>query len=402
MGIETTVGTFCPFIYGKGLPAGSRNSFGTIPVYGSNGIVGWHDVPYTKGPTVVIGRKGTVGAVHYSPIPCWPIDTTFFIEYSDPQDARFTYYLLKTLGLELMNSDSAVPGLNRDAAHLRKIPLFDKTYRHAISQILGVLDEKIEVNRQICKTLEGTAQAIFKSWFVDFDPVLAKAAGKQPEGMNPEIAALFPDSFEDSETGPIPKWWKFSPCLKHLSIISGGTPKTTRHELWDGNIPWYSIGDAPPEHGVFVLKTEKSISQAGLESSSTRLLPVGTTIISARGTVGKLALTGVPMTMNQSCYGLVSISETPFWSYLTIADAVDTLKQRTHGSVFDTITRETFNNLSVIDPGNCLKQVFEGIVSPLMMAICNNVAMSHSLVSIRDFLLPKLISGKIRINDAES
>ncbi len=103
MGNETTVGAFCPFIYGKGLPAGSRNSFGSIPVYGSNGIVGWHDVPYTKGPTVVIGRKGTVGAVHYSPIPCWPIDTTFFVEYSEPQDARFKYYLLRNLGLENMN-----------------------------------------------------------------------------------------------------------------------------------------------------------------------------------------------------------------------------------------------------------------------------------------------------------
>lgn len=211
MGNETTVGSFCPFTYGKGLPAGRRNTAGSIPVYGSNGIVGWHDEPYTKGPTVIIGRKGTVGAVHYSSTPCWPIDTTFFIEFSDPQDARFTYYLLKTLGLEHMNSDSAVPGLNRNAAHLRKIPLFEKTYRHAISNILGALDDKIELNRQMCKTLEDTAQAIFKSWFVDFDPVHAKAAGKQPQGMNPEIVALFPDSFDDSEAGQLPKGWKTGP-----------------------------------------------------------------------------------------------------------------------------------------------------------------------------------------------
>ncbi|WP_110249726.1 restriction endonuclease subunit S [Chloracidobacterium thermophilum] len=118
---ETTIAKLAPFTYGKGLPERQRNANGNIPVYGSNGVVGFHDVPLTDGPTVIIGRKGTVGAVHYSPVPCWPIDTTFFITGFESTLVRYRYYLLKALGLEHMNSDSAVPGLNRDAAHSRRV-----------------------------------------------------------------------------------------------------------------------------------------------------------------------------------------------------------------------------------------------------------------------------------------
>jgi len=114
---EVTVGEFAPFNYGKGLPKRARNHSGQVPVYGSNGVVGTHDSALTDGPTVVIGRKGTVGALHYAPGPCWPIDTTFYLTGTDEALTRYRYYLLKSLGLEHMNADSAVPGLNRDAAH---------------------------------------------------------------------------------------------------------------------------------------------------------------------------------------------------------------------------------------------------------------------------------------------
>lgn len=116
-----TLGEFAPFAYGKGLPKHQRKLFGIVPVFGSNGVLGFHDEPLTAGPTVIIGRKGTIGAVHYSPTPCWPIDTTFYVTDPDPHVLRFKYYLLRSLGLEHMNADSAVPGLNRAAAHAIKI-----------------------------------------------------------------------------------------------------------------------------------------------------------------------------------------------------------------------------------------------------------------------------------------
>ena len=174
---RTTIGSFCPFSYGKGLPEKKRNPNGSFKVYGSNGIVGTHDQPLVDEPGIVIGRKGTVGAVHFASKPFWPIDTTFYVVTTTGRHLRYTYYLLKSIGLENMNADSAVPGLNRDAAHARQIlvPSYDE--QRAIAHILGSLDDKIELNRRMNKTLEATARAIFKSWFVDFDPVRAKAEG---------------------------------------------------------------------------------------------------------------------------------------------------------------------------------------------------------------------------------
>ncbi|RKY57794.1 MAG: restriction endonuclease subunit S, partial [Candidatus Latescibacterota bacterium] len=219
--ITTTIGEFCPLSYGKALPERARNSAGRVPVYGSNGIVGYHDKALTDGPTIIIGRKGTVGAVHFSPKPCWPIDTTFFVTSKDTQKLRFKYYLLKSLGLDRMNADSAVPGLNRDAAHACKVRVPPFPEQRAIAHILGTLDDKIELNRRMNETLEAMARALFKSWFVDFDPVIdnALAAGNPiPEALAekakrrlalgdkrkplPEhIRCLFPDRFVDSELG---------------------------------------------------------------------------------------------------------------------------------------------------------------------------------------------------------
>ncbi len=205
--VEKTIGDFCPFTYGKGLPARDRISHGDIPVYGSNGIVGSHIEPLTSGPTVIVGRKGTIGSVHYSSEPCWPIDTTFYLTDVDPLRLRYKYYLLKALRLDQMNADSAVPGLNRGDAHSRVFQLPPLDEQRRIAYILGTLDDKIELNRRMSQTLEAMAQALFKSWFVDFDPVQAKAEGR-PTNLPPEIDALFPDSFQDSELGKLPSGWE--------------------------------------------------------------------------------------------------------------------------------------------------------------------------------------------------
>src|SRR5690606_30690831 len=143
--------------------------------YGSNGIVDYHNTSHVKGCGIIIGRKGSVGAVHLSKSEFWPIDTSFYIEKDSIEELYFTYYLLKSLGLEHMNSDSAVPGLNRDNAHALAIRIPENSDdRKLLGSWIAKFDEKIELNTQTNQTLEQIAQAIFKSWFVDFDPVKAK------------------------------------------------------------------------------------------------------------------------------------------------------------------------------------------------------------------------------------
>src|SRR5690606_5493274 len=165
--------------------------------------------------------------------------------------------------LQSLLSGSAQPQLPiRDIKRLR-IHLPPLSEQREIARILGSLDDKIELNRRMNETLEATARAIFKSWFVDFDPVRAKAEGRQPEGMDAETAALFPDSFEESELGLIPKGWRVGRLSETIQIIGGGTPKTSVQEYWDGDIFWFSVKDIPADSDVFVIETERRITQAG-------------------------------------------------------------------------------------------------------------------------------------------
>jgi type I restriction enzyme S subunit len=325
-------------------------------------------------------------------------------EFLDPEYLK--YYLLSPR-MQAYMQKMAAAGATRQA--LTKGMIEDYTIpapsiatQKRISEVLGNLDDKIELNRQMNATLEAIARAIFTSWFVDFDPVHVKARGEAPAGMDAATAALFPDAFVDSALGPIPAGWDVRPFSEVIKIITGGTPRTSVSEYWDGgSIPWFSVKDTPAPSNVFVIDTERKVTQAGIENSSAKMLPVGTTIISARGTVGKLAMVGVPMSMNQSCYGIRdAIGEFDYYSYFHLKSVVAKLQQRTHGSVFDTITKRTFKTIQVVMPTMELMQAFEALVNPLLDHVRANVLESQTLADLRDTLLPKLISGELRIPDA--
>lgn len=320
-------------------------------------------------------------------------------------DARFLAYSLQTRAVKdwlLQNSTgSTMASLN--SATIGRIPLSLPTLaeQSAIADVLESIDDRITLVRETNATLEAMAQALFKSWFVDFNPVHAKQQGRAPEGMDAATAALFPDSFEESELGMVPKGWKSTSFFETIQIIGGGTPKTSNTEFWGGEIPWYSVVDAPSGSDIFVVDTEKKITEAGLNGSSTKLLPKWTTIISARGTVGKLALTGCEMAMNQSCYGLRGKSEADFFTYFSTKRLVASLKQKAHGSVFDTITQETFKGVDVVLPVPEILLEFERQVEPVLERVLMNLQTANSLSELRDTLLPRLISGQLRLPEAQ-
>lgn len=298
-----------------------------------------------------------------------------------------------------------------------------------ITDILSGLDKKIELNNKINQNLESIAQAIFKSWFIDFEPVRAKIAAKQ-EGKDAELAAmcaisgkseaeveqmakedfaelqatatLFPDELVESELGEVPKGWDKYSLSKMITLIGGGTPKRSEPNYWNGDIFWFSVKDVPNEGEVFVITTQEKISELGLNKSSTKLLPVGTTIITARGTVGKIALVGYEMAMNQSCYGVQGINGVrQFMTYYLIKNAVEVLKKNTHGAVFDTITQSTFDTVTSIKPSIEMMDLFESKVEKIMGHIKNNLYENNSLIALRDTLLPKLLSGELDVSGVQ-
>jgi type I restriction enzyme, S subunit len=320
-------------------------------------------------------------------------------------DARFYFYYLQSHHgraaiRSIVEQGAGASGIRGSDLGRLEVLWRPVSEQRAVAHILGALDDKIELNRRMNETLEAMARALFKSWFVDFDPVRAKAEGRDT-GLPRHIAELFPDSFEDSELGEVPRGWGVRPFSDTIEIIGGGTPKTSTAEYWHGDIPWFSVVDAPADSHVWVLDTVKKVTRAGVENSSTHVLPVGTTIISARGTVGRIALVGVPMAMNQSCYGLRGLSgKHGFFNYYSTRELVARLQQHAHGSVFDTITRDTLAGVSVVVPPEELVDEFEKRVGPFLERMRAHLLAVRSLTSVRDTLLPKLVSGELRVDIA--
>ena len=187
-----------------------------------------------------------------------------------------------------------------------------------------------------------------------------------------------------------------------IEIFNGGTPRSSVDGYWNGGIPWYTAKDAPSLSDVFVLETQRTISKAGIQNSATTILPAGTTIITARGTVGNIACLGRDMAMNQTCYGIRCICGYPdYFTYWFVRNSLEQLQSRTHGTIFDTITRQTFNVVELVLPTTSVATAFENIVKPLMERILWNRHQSLTLAHLRDAILPKLISGDLRMHFIE-
>ena len=320
-------------------------------------------------------------------------------------DLLFVYYNLSCRKEEIRRyaGGSAQPILNKSDFGQLSIDLPPLPEQQAIAYVLGTLDDKIELNRRMNQTLEEMARAVFDSWFLDFDPVRAKVEGhwrrgKSLPGLPADLYDLFPDRLIDSALGPIPEGWKVGTLDDIVHLLSGGTPKTSVPEYWNGDILWYTAKDAPVPSDVFVIETARSVTPNGVANSATRVLPKHTTIVTARGTVGKLACLGKPMAMNQTCYGIRGDKGFPdYFTYLNVKMTLDQLRRKTHGTVFDTITRQTFGVIDSVIPPLVVAKAFETTITPLMRQILLNLYVSQTISTLRDAALPKLLSGECTV-----
>lgn len=248
--------------------------------------------------------------------------------------------------------------------------------RESFVSIISSLDSKIENNRKICANLEAQAQALFKHWFIDFAP--------------------FKDGkFVESELGMIPEGWRVGTFTEIFNLCPGGTPKTSESSYWEnGNIPFFSPKDVT---GIYCFKTEKQITKEGLNNCSSRLYDTNTVLITCRGTVGKVTMSAVPMAMNQSNYAILAKEGySQYYAYLMTVAIVRKLKFKAVGSVFDAITSKDFNEKIIIPDFATLKS-FDSLISTFFEEIKAKGFESSRLTTLRDILLPKLMSGEIKV-----
>jgi type I restriction enzyme S subunit len=318
-------------------------------------------------------------------------------------DGRYLFYLFSSpYGKYLLDTilrQVAVSGITgRDLFEL-EVPLPSLFTQTNVSDALSAMDDSIDLSQQSIETLDAIAQAVFKSWFVDFDPVHAKANGKQPLGMDDETAAMFPSSFADSELGEIPEGWS-TRTVESLcsSVENGGTPNRMKSEYWQGgDIPWFKTGelrDGP------LIASDEHITKSGLEDSSCRIWGPGTILIAlyASPTVGRLGVLEVEGTANQACSALVARPEvgTEFLFH-TLLQARPILQTIAAGAAQQNISQRIVRDHVVVVPDLRIIEGFNQLVRPLYQRGVISARKSRTLGEIRDALLPKLLSGEILI-----
>jgi len=398
---EMPLGDVITLQRGFDLPSQNRKP-GKVPIVSSSGVSDHHSEVGVKGPGVVTGRYGTIGQVFFIKEDYWPLNTTLWVKDFHGNDPHFASYLLRTVDFQSCSDKSSVPGVNRNDLHRIPVLLPPLAEQKAIAAVLGALDDKIELNRRMNATLEAMARALFQSWFVDFDPVRAKLDGRPPAALDPATAALFPDSFQDSTLGHIPKGWevgKIQDCC--VQIQNGGTPRRNESRFWDGgNIPWLASGEVRQS---IITTTESFITEVGLAESSAKWVPPFSTVVALYGaTAGQVSFTSSRLTTNQAVCALVPKKGFAFFNYLTMRGATAGLENKAVGSAQQNISKGIVEETQVVLPPTTLVEQFGEVANPLFEHWISNLHQSRTLATLRDTLLPKLLSGELSMAGLES
>lgn len=375
---EDVLGNVLEVKYGKDH---KKLADGQYPVYGSGGLMRYVDSKLYDGPSILIPRKGTLNNIMFVDNPFWTVDTMFWsIINTDKVDPKFLFYSICKRDFASMNVGSAVPSMTVNILNDIQIS-YPKNIedQRRIASILSSLDRKIELNNKINADLEEMAQAIFKNWFVDFEP--------------------FKDGkFVDSELGMIPEGWKVGRLDEIADVVGGSTPSKAKPEYYtQKGIAWLTPKDLSNHPAVYTSRGVIDITEEGYNSTSTKLMPKGTILFTSRAPIGYISIAQNDICTNQGFKSLVPKKAGTCFLYCFLKYVTPEIENKSTGSTFKEASGSLMKSLQVIMPEQKVFEDFETIVSPLFARIESLEKENSRLSLLRDTLLPRLMSGELEV-----
>ena len=415
---ECELGVFIELKRGYDLPKSARNE-GSIPIISSSGFTDYNDKPMVKGPGVVTGRYGTIGEVFYSEEDFWPLNTTLYVVDFKGNDPLFVYYLLQTISYADYTDKAAVPGINRNHLHKAKVKVpISLEIQQKVAAQLYQLEKRVTLGKQINQTLEQMSQTVFKSWFVDFDPVIDNAldAGNPiPEALQSraemrqkvrksadfkplpaDIRALFPAEFEEAESGWVPMGWKDGslPDIAFINPTSWGTKNQPNY------VNYVDLSNA--KDGIISSIDKISFKEA--PSRARRILKKDDLIFGlVRPANRSFAYVHIDGLTGSTGFAVIRAKNTIYknfiYYFVTYDKNVEELARIADGGAYPAIKPDDICSLPLIIPSEEIVQRFDELTSNFRYLMNNSLVQNDFLTALRDTLPPKLISGELPLED---
>jgi type I restriction enzyme, S subunit len=392
---EVTLGEVCEIKQGRYLAPNQMEVIPTnecfVPVIGGNGVLGYTDQStFPFAVPLVTCRGSKCGLIQWAEPPTWISNNAMAVYFKENQgDNFFLHQYLLNSNFEDVTTGSAQPQITVTNLSLKRILLPDLQTQKAISLIMKAIEEKISANKALSKTLEDITQNIFKSWFIDFDPVKAKMAGKKPAGMDAVTSALFPDSMEESELGLIPLGWRVEKFGDTNNLLMGQSPPGDTYNTLGEGLPFYQgrtdFGFRFPKERIFCTREN-------------RVALPGETLVSVRAPVGDVNQAINKCIIGRGVASAMHKSNSSAYTFSLLRSLYPKLAYfNGEGTVFGAINRSDFNDILIVEPPAALVDSFEVICGPMNEMIRNLFVSTETLTQIRDSLLPRLISGELHI-----
>jgi len=380
----------------------SKRVAGPYPYYGAQGIVDYVDDYIFEGEYVLVAEDGENLRSRKAPIATmangkfWVNNHAHIMKGNEHNSTRYIYYAVNNSDVSGYVSGSTIPKLSQKSLNEVLLPCPEIKDQQAIVGVLGTFDDKIALNRKMNGTLQSMMQEIFRDWFTNYGPTRAKMQ-KKDAYLSQEIWDMFPDKIDKHGK---PEGWRDSIIGNETHLVRGSTPSTKKTGLWGGGIKWATPKDLSGLDSPIIMDTARTVSESGVAKISSGLMPIGTVLLSSRAPVGYLAITDVPMAIGQGLFGIIcekEISNIFVWLW-TLANMEEILL-KANGTTFLEISKNDFKSVSLVVPPKHILLAFDSIVVPLYFRIKKNEKEICTLTQMRNLLLPKLMSGQIRVSN---